>query len=725
MCIPPAASRARCSRSPSAGSFSKAWPTHTSPERACATIIEHIKPLTPQQATALRDKLKELQEKRLGGSSTRPAARFTAEDEKMLVEIRKKLATFVRRPSSPAIAETVTVEVTMLADASPGQRELRLRTPAGLSNPLAFCVGQLPEFSKIPARNTGEPRVNTEGRFVRQAGTANVEMTVTLPTIVNGQITPGGVDRYRFKASKGQKLVMAVSARELIPYIPDAVPGWFQATLALYDAKGNELAYAEHYSFHPDPVVYYEVPADGEYVAEIRDSIYRGREDFVYRISIGEMPFVTGIFPLGGRAGEQTTIEVRGWNLPADKLAVDARDRAPGILPVFVRKGELTSNLVPFAMDSLPECMEQEPNDDPGHAQRVTLPVIVNGRIDRPGDWDVFSFEGRAGEEIVAEVYARRLDSPLDSVLRLTDSAGKQLAFNDDHEDKGAGLLTHYADSYLRAMLPASGTYFIHIGDIQHQGGPEYAYRLRIGPRRPDYELRVVPASVDVRTGGTATLTVHVLRKDGFAGEIALALKNAPVGFALSGAKVPAGQDQVRLTLTVPATASKEPLTLSVEGRAMIQGRDVVRRAVPAEDMMQAFAYRHLVPAAALEVAVSGRWMPRSAMKVLSPTVVRVYPGGTARILVSAPASTIMGKVEFELSDAPDGIAIKSVSQVRDGTEIVLQSDAAKTKPGFKGNLIINAVIERSAAANGKPQANKRRVPLGTLPAIPFETLSR
>ena len=84
------------------------------------------------------------------------------------------------------------------------------------------------------------------------------------------------------------------------------------------------------------------------------------------------------------------------------------------------RAGSL--NRLPFALDSLPECLEQEPNDSPEHAQPVTLPVIVNGRIDRPGDRDVFRFEGRAGQEIVAEVYARRLDSPLDSVLKLTDS---------------------------------------------------------------------------------------------------------------------------------------------------------------------------------------------------------------------------------------------------------------------------------------------------------------
>ena len=80
---------------------------------------------------------------------------------------------------------------------------------------------------------------------------------------------------------------------------------------------------------------------------------------------------------------------------------------------------------MPFAVDTLPECLEQEPNDSTQTAQAVTLPVIVNGRIDRPGDWDVFRFEGRAGQQIIAEVYARRLESPLDSVLELLDASGK------------------------------------------------------------------------------------------------------------------------------------------------------------------------------------------------------------------------------------------------------------------------------------------------------------
>ncbi len=109
------------------------------------------------------------------------------------------------------------------------------------------------------------------------------------------------MNRYRFEAHKGQRLVITTRARQLVPYIADAVPGWFQPVMALYDAKGKEIAYDDDYRFNPDPTILVEVPHDGEYVLTITDAIYRGREDFVYRITLGELPFVTSIFPLGGR----------------------------------------------------------------------------------------------------------------------------------------------------------------------------------------------------------------------------------------------------------------------------------------------------------------------------------------------------------------------------------------------------------------------------------------
>ena len=396
---------------------------------------------------------------------------------------------------------------------------------------------------------------------------------------------------------------------------------------------------------------------------------------------------------------------------------------------MFARVGDRVSNPVPFAVDTLPEIREQEPNNSPDQAQAVTLPVIVNGRIDAPGDWDVFRFEGHAGDQLVAEVYARRLDSPLDSVLKLTDGAGRQLAFNDDHEDKGSGLNTHHADSYLATTLPANGTYYVHLGDAQQQGGPEYAYRLRLSQPRPDFALRLAPSSLNARAGLNVPLTVYALRKDGFTNEITLALADAPAGFTLSGARVPANQEQVRLTLAVPPVASKEPFDLSLEGSAFIQGRRVVRPAVPAEDMMQAFAYRHLVPAQELKVAVfgGGRFPGRAMVRILGATPVRIPAGGTARVRLATPTSAFAERWDLELSEPPEGVTIQKVVPADEGAEIVLQSDAAKAKPGLKGNLIVNVLPGKNlvTAKKGKAAANNRRPAVGTLPAIPFEIVAR
>jgi hypothetical protein len=703
---------------------------YVSGEGVEASVLEHARPMAPRQATELRTRLEELQKQ--------------PKDEavrKEIAEIRTKLLVFAStRTTSPALAETVTLQIKMARNAAAGKRELRLRAPQGLSNPLVFCVGTLPETTEK------EPAISLPpGPNQPQVSQAPTEIRVTLPAVVNGRIkphwtrpqgqgrrdqqfTPGDADRIRFEARKGQQLVVAVSARELIPYLADAVPGWFQATVALFDADGKELAYDDDFRFHPDPVLQFQIPKDGDYAIEIKDALYRGREDFVYRIALGELPFVTGIFPLGGREGSRVSVPLTGWNLPTERLTVDAKKKTPGIYPVSVQKGELTSNSVPFAVDALPERIEDEPNDSKEKAERVKLPVVINGRIGKPGDWDVFAISGRAGEAIVAEVLARRLDSPLDSVLKLTDAAGEQLATNDDHEDKGSGLDTHHADSLLSATLPANGTYYLHLGDAQQKGGAEYAYRLRIGPPRPDFELRVVPSSINVAAGATVPLTVYALRRDGFAGDVALALKGAPGDFELSGAVLPAGQDKVRLTLTVSPEPSGEPVSIRLVGRGTIDGKQTLRTAVPADDMMQAFAYRHLVPAEDLKVVVTGtpgRRAARRTAKILGDQPLKVPVGGTARLAVELPPTRLGNTVQFELSEPPEGIGFKEAVVRQGGAALVFQSDSGKVKPGQRGNLIVLAFANRPAPeTEGKPRANPRRVPLGALPAIPFEIVA-
>jgi hypothetical protein len=696
---------------------------------ARAEVLEHKKPLTQKQINELGMKLKELQDRkreaiRKGmeegkGAGLESFKTFAKElgleemDVMAFMELRKKLQDPKRQPN-PQIAETVTVRVTVSQDAEFGERELRVRTPSGSSNPLFFHVGPYAEY------NEKEPNDKTPDAGFRDP----------LPVTFNGQIMPGDVDRFRFKAPKGAHLVVSVAARELIPYLADAVPGWFQATLAILDAKGNQVAYQDDFRFRPDPVVYYEVPEDGEYVLEIRDAIYRGREDFVYRVTLGEVPFITSVFPLGGEYGVPLTVALDGWNLPARELKVEksgdsvdvhAVPESPGIRHVSVNKGSRISNRVPLAFDTLPERSETEPNDSQNAAQAVQLPLIVNGRIDRPGDWDVFRFEGRAGDEVVAEVFARRLDSPLDSILKLTDANGTPLAVNDDCEDKRAGLTTHHADSRLGLRLPADGAFLVHLGDTQGKGGPTYAYRLRLAPARPDFELRVVPSRVNAPAGATVPITVHALRKDGFAGEVTLALKKAPEGFALSGGWIPAGRDDIRLTLTVPPQASREALELALEGCAAIEGREVRRPALPAEDMMQAFIYHHLVPMKDWKVEVTGSRRGSPLVKLLEQGPVKLVAGGTARVRFSPPGGPPVKDLRLELDEPPEGIAVQGVSVEAEGVAVRLTADAAKVKPGLKGNLIFKASTEVTwPTKDGKP-GTPRVVPLGLLPAVPFE----
>ena len=554
--------------------------------------------LDPSEEQKLQEELNQLEarQKQVGKLGAAELARMDV--------VKNKLAQFNRneeKQKKNINEKLVTIQLTLPATITPGDHALRIKTPNGFSAPFKFCVGMLPETTKkywvnpIKKPKTGEDKLQPP-----------YEATVKLPATINGQCAPAGCDHYHFLAQKGKHLIIAVAARDLIPYLADAVPGWFEAVLVIRDAKGIELATAERYRFRPDPVLHFEVPANGNYTVEIHDSLYRGREDFIYRLTIAELPFVTSAFPLGGKQGEKTPITLTGWNLAVKQLTVDNSAAPTGISLV---PGSFY-NTVPFAVDDLPECFEREPNDSRDTAQTVTLPIIINGHIGKPAEQDVYKFEVRAGQQVVGEVNARRLDSPLDSLIRVTDKDGKQLAFNDDFEDKGAGLETHHADSHLIATLPAAGTYFVHITDTQGQGGPDYAYRLRISEPRPDFALRVVPSSIDLRAGKSAPLEVYALRRDGFTNAIDLTLKDAPKGFYLSGGRIAENQDKAKVTLNAPGQSSGKPVNLALEGHATVDGHSLEHNAIPAQDMMQAFLYRHLAPAKELLVMVSGTGRP-------------------------------------------------------------------------------------------------------------------
>ncbi len=628
-----------------------------------AKVLSSFKRIGPQEITLLREQLRDLKEARKNAKTPDPST------DDLIARIEKRIGEYCNRPASNALASLLFLEFTVEKNAAPGARELRLVTQGGVSNPLAFHIGQVPEVTRKPMLTAEYQVLGKEYLALRKRPDEEIEQRVTTPCTVNGQVASGEINRYRFTARKGQRLVVSALARQLIPFIADAVPGWFQPVLAIYDSKGREIAYQDDFRFKPDPVVLFDVPQDGEYVAAISDAIHRGREDFVYRITIGEQPYVTSIFPLGGQVGAAHAIKVQGWNLGGAALNQPAKNAAAGTQNVTATVKGAVSNAVPFVLDSLPEAFDKEPNDAPNATQKVTLPVIVNGRIDKKGDWDVFEFQGKAGQDIVAEVMARRLDSPMDSVLKIIGPDGKTLAFNDDHEDAGNGVNTHHADSYATLKLPADGAYRVHLGDTVRGGGDEYGYRLRISPARPDFALRTVPSSITLRAKASSSISVYVARKDGGMAPITIALKNPPAGVTCKPVTISGAQSVVGLSIKCDLPASVKAFDLVITGTmAQAPGQPAIQHdAVPCEDRMQAFLWRHFVPAQTLKAIVFD--------PTIKPVPKRVMPPASPQDLAEAKK-----KLEGSTAKFTKGQVAGRLRQINDLYQEGLLTDAFTSK---------------------------------------------
>lgn len=583
-------------------------------------ILEHDKLPAAQMISDFRDKLRTIepglkaleQGPEVAASDILPAIRTLLSSVELTEKKVRQIDEYTRERNDPKrqlnsqIGETVRVRVTVAPGAEIGVRYCRLQTLNGLSNPMRFVIGNLPELRER------EPWVFklTDYLGVKTAREVKRDETIVggplpLPVTVNGRILPGEVDDYQFEAIEGDQIVVSVEARSLVPYLADAVPGWFQAVVSLVDPRGRELAFSDDYRFNPDPVLFYKIPRDGKFKLKIHDSIYRGREDFVYRLTLGELPFLTALSPLGGQAGEEVNLIFRGGNLTEHERPRFPLPAEPGIIKISAEGEHGLSNAIALHVDNVPEDAEREDNDRMGAANVVELPGIVNGAISEPGDVDYFRAKGNGNQPMTFEIFARRLGSPLDSNLTVFDNDGNQIAWNDDFENPSAGLTTHHADARITVRLPSNGECFVRVSDTQNQSGVEFTYRLKISQGPPDVALRATPSSVNVKPGGTAGFTVHALRLDDYDGAIQLELVDAPEGYTLKTAAIPAGEESVRVSIGVPTSPTELPEPIKLRGKVVVEGREVASyEVVPSEDMTQAFITKHIVPVDALLIDV-------------------------------------------------------------------------------------------------------------------------
>jgi len=210
-------------------------------------------------------------------------------------------------------------------------------------------------------------------------------------------------------------------------------------------------------------------------------------------IAVKELPVEKPMTPKGVvRTDAPIEDKARRYQITAD-LSI-----APGV-PHAVHAFRIetpigVSNLLRFAVSSLAEIVEEEPNG-PDAAQKVTLPAVLAGSLGVAGDVDAYEFRARTGEEMVFQVVARPLGSRLDSIVRLLNGDGKLLGSSNDVDLSRDAVLTW--------RFTETGTYRVTVEDVEHGGGANgFAYRVHAGPL--PYLTGLFP--LGIATGSTAEI---------------------------------------------------------------------------------------------------------------------------------------------------------------------------------------------------------------------------
>lgn len=598
------------------------------------------------------------------------------------------------------------VELRVDADAPPGIFACYFLAKRGLSNPKLVRIDAWPQHEEHEDNNS-----------LAEA------TAVTWPCGVNGVLGAADHDWFRFDATAGERVVFDVLAQRLgSPLRP---------VLTLCDAKGRELAQQSvaPRDVAPDNRLVHAFEQSGTYYLRLRDLTYAGADFTNYQLRIGPVAFATAMFPLGGQRGGKVPVTLSGGSLDPPLIhVVDlAGDSAWSSTRLELPLGDdvLTAPAL-FTAGDLAELLESEPNDEPAQAATVNWPLTINGRIDRPGDRDVFRFHAAAGSKLALRVAAQQLGSPLDAVITVSDAGGKDLLTIDDRQPTPreaplvraitAPAIDDPAGEFTAAV---EGDYVLSIEDRFGNGGGEFGYRLELRPALADFELVVQPdagsgapadgrrngrvqpnyagegsGSLSLDRGGAGSLFVRAFR-NGYVGPIELGVEGLPEGVRATPVTIAAGQNEAAITVAADFAAVSGASLARVFGTAPAQGDVPAMRRLAAQPVVWSSLPVNGARESSLANVAVGVSRQGAELAIQASLADRLVPGGKAALkIVAERREGYKGKIQLALVNVPSGLPAAQGEIAADQQTAVIELAAGMDLAPGPHRLLVQATMQ-------------------------------
>ena len=435
----------------------------------------------------------------------------------------------------------VRVKLEIPSDALAGVHRFRLVSTRGVSNALMFRVN-----SDAVLDETSQPHQ-----------TPSTAQQVPVPAVVNGRVVSDGEeDFFAFEVDEAQELRFEVFCKP--PGKPPDVVG-LDPELTLYEPTGSwfdkerttRLAYNDDpSSYHVSrlPRLTYRFRKKGRYMVGVGAFLGGGSPHFSYQLRISDSGAPS--FAELDRNGRKRV--PAPWNERAFRRPVGAgrlgllRSRAVGSNGAGTGRPSTNGAATSLGVAEHPGTKgrgdpasialvkEQENGEKEGNLLFVSIPGLVEGTIDRPGDVDRYAFKAERGQQVAFEVETPQVGPPqFNPRFGILDEEGREL-FSNVYKRLGRQLTFYLktVESKTLYTFERSGEYWLVVSDLTRRfGNAGFRYRLLARPQIPHVgEVRTDTDRLNLVAGQASKITVSTDQEEGFSGDIALLLEGLPEG---------------------------------------------------------------------------------------------------------------------------------------------------------------------------------------------------